>query len=706
MSDTICTDPHKKSSAVLQWALHYAETMGWAIFPAPPDEKKSHKSAEYSGGRRWGATKDADEIRRDFAQWPDAGIGIPTGAENGFWVIETDTKGGKDGAGELAKLQAKHGSLPTTYSTISPSGSVHYYFQHPGTDFYITSSTNKIAHGVDVKGDAGMVVAPPTLRNGAFYDLRVNAAIAEAPAWLLAIVTRKVTDEEKRFVNHAPPTDAPTVAQWEIAKLERYVREALKGNLDWFRDRENVLKTVWGIKRAGYGCEGYQIAQMICEHEEFPETQRVARVDRFWNDAGANKGTVSLNTFWDMCHKTGINDTPDERAAGTKSAEEMFSGVTGAGNYMPSPPLAPPVATPSKDYLLSSAAFVLGFVPPDYLLDGILQKGFLYSLTALTGVGKTTIAMLLAAHVSIGRDLGGLDVAKGPVIYFAGENPTDIRMRWLGLTRAMQIDPETADVHFIDGVVPLSQTAEQITEEIKRKGLAPSLVIVDTAAAYNEGDEENSNNQAGEYARRLRTLTKLPGGPCVIVLCHPAKAAGDDALIPRGGGAFLNEVDGNIALRKLDALVTASAFGKFRGPEFSPLSFELDTVRDHPKLKDVRGRPIPTVIARAIGANDTIRIERGRRMDDDAVLRLLCNRPGISPTDVARALNWKLRAVNGKEPALHHVKAARALERMAKGKLVEERRGGWHATPKGQKDINAVEQSTRNFTPPFPNEQG
>src|ERR1700738_2098092 len=123
MSDTICTDPHKKSSAVLQWALHYAETMGWAIFPAPPDEKKSHKSAEYSGGRRWGATKDADEIRRDFAQWPDAGIGIPTGVENGFWVIETDTKGGKDGASELAKLQAKHAPLPTTYSTISPSGS-------------------------------------------------------------------------------------------------------------------------------------------------------------------------------------------------------------------------------------------------------------------------------------------------------------------------------------------------------------------------------------------------------------------------------------------------------------------------------------------------------------------------------------------------------------------------------------------------------
>ena len=38
----------------------------------------------------------------------------------------------------------------------------------------------------------------------------------------------------------------------------------------------------------------------------------------------------------------------------------------------------------------------------------------------------------------------------------------------------------------------------------------------------------------------------MPGEPCVIVACHPVKNASDDNLIPRGGGAFLNEVDGNL----------------------------------------------------------------------------------------------------------------------------------------------------------------
>lgn len=375
---------------------------------------------------------------------------------------------------------------------------------------------------------------------------------------------------------------------------------------------------------------------------------------------------------------------------------------TPSGDILPMPaPLLLVPSAPAPDLLKTSAEFIDGFVPPDYLLDGVLQRRFCYSLTAQTGVGKTTVAMRLAAHVATGRTLGGLDVQRGAVLYFAGENPTDIQMRWLGLTLSMGIDPATSDVHFVSGVVPFSQTAHQISQEIDRKGLQLALVVVDTAAAYFEGDDENSNTQAVDHARRIRSLTTLPGGPTVLVLCHPTKRAGDDDLIPRGGGAFLNEVDGNIALRKLDSLVTATALGKFRGPEFPPLTFELDTVRDHPKLRDTRGRPIPTVIARPVGADGQARIERRGREDEDAVLRTLCDRPGLSPTDIARALDWHLRATNGKPPAVHHLKAKRTLARLAGAKLVEDRRGNWFATQKGQQELNRMDSMTMASTPGF-----
>jgi hypothetical protein len=44
-------------------ALAYAR-VGWAVFPAPPGTKKSHKSAAFSGGVNWGATRDPEQIRR------------------------------------------------------------------------------------------------------------------------------------------------------------------------------------------------------------------------------------------------------------------------------------------------------------------------------------------------------------------------------------------------------------------------------------------------------------------------------------------------------------------------------------------------------------------------------------------------------------------------------------------------------------------
>ena len=49
--------------------------------------------------------------------------------------------------------------------------------------------------------------------------------------------------------------------------------------------------------------------------------------------------------------------------------------------------------------MMTSAEFVRDFSPPDYLIDGILQRGFIYSNTGSTGTGKTAIALRLLASV-------------------------------------------------------------------------------------------------------------------------------------------------------------------------------------------------------------------------------------------------------------------------------------------------------------------
>jgi hypothetical protein len=42
----------------------------------------------------------------------------------------------------------------------------------------------------------------------------------------------------------------------------------------------------------------------------------------------------------------------------------------------------------------------LVFKTPDYLVDGLFKRGFFYSITAMTGAGKTAVALLLSVAVA------------------------------------------------------------------------------------------------------------------------------------------------------------------------------------------------------------------------------------------------------------------------------------------------------------------
>jgi hypothetical protein len=131
-----------------------------------------------------------------------------------------------------------------------------------------------------------------------------------------------------------------------------------------------------------------------------------------------------LQESWRSCKGRPGCKTEEGRAA---QAQEDFEPVEleGEGHRLAE---TPRIAQTSTE-------FVAGFVPPDYLIEGLLQRRFLYSLTASTGSGKTAQALLLTAHVALGQNLGGREVAKGSVLYFAGENPDDIRMRWFAQTQ-------------------------------------------------------------------------------------------------------------------------------------------------------------------------------------------------------------------------------------------------------------------------------
>ena len=330
--------------------------------------------------------------------------------------------------------------------------------------------------------------------------------------------------------------------------------------------------------------------------------------------------------------------------------------------------------------LQSSARFTGSFVPPDPLISGILQRRFIYALTGHTGRGKTAIALLFAAHVALGHRLGDLDVEQGRVLILAGENPTDAKMRWIALSQQMQFDRNEIDVHWIEGVFKISEGFEQIRREVQELG-GVDFIIIDSSAAFFESDDENNNKQQGVHAKRLRDLTELPGGPCVLVLCHPPKNAGDDNLQPRGGGSYVAEMDGNLTVSKDDMAVELHWQTKLRGPDFAPVNFLLRSVT-HEELKDTKGRLIPTVIAEHLSDIAQEEMTKASRCDEDLVLQALAGNPRASFADLAASLGWY--AKSGKP---NRTKAQRALGRLQRHKLIKKDRGRYEITEKGQKNV-------------------
>jgi AAA domain len=251
-------------------------------------------------------------------------------------------------------------------------------------------------------------------------------------------------------------------------------------------------------------------------------------------------------------------------------------------------------------------------------------------------------------------------------------------MRWIALSQQMQFDRNEIDVHWIEGVFKISEGFEQVRREVEELG-GVDFIIIDSSAAFFEGDDENNNKQQAVHAKRLRDLTDLPGGPCVLVLCHPPKNAGDDNLQPRGGGSYVAEMDGNLTVTKDDMAVELHWQTKLRGPDFAPVNFLLRSVT-HEELKDTKGRLIPTIVAEYVSDTAQEEMTKASRCDEDLALQALAGNPRASLAELATSLGWY---ANSGKP--NRTKAQRTLGRLQRDKLIKKDRGRYEITEKGQK---------------------
>lgn len=163
---------------LLKAALAYARR-GVPVFPCEPGAKRP-----LTRNGHWDATTDARVIERWWKGWPSANVGVPTGKKSGVVVLDVDVDDG--GLESLAKLERAGAPTPKTARARTGGGGIHVFFRYPrGTE--IRNSAGLLGAGLDVRGEGGYVVVPPsrTLDPYVWVD---SSPLAEA-SWLIERLT-------------------------------------------------------------------------------------------------------------------------------------------------------------------------------------------------------------------------------------------------------------------------------------------------------------------------------------------------------------------------------------------------------------------------------------------------------------------------------------------------------------------------------------
>lgn len=155
MMSSLFADPDRRRAAFraeLFWWVELYAAKGLPLFPVAGDKRPLVKW-------KHGATADIRQLHAWWTRWPDAMIGMKTGTASGLVVLDVDVKNGCNG---FETMRANGWQLPADAIEVkTPSGGSHFYFRNPNGQT-IRNSAGKIGPGLDIRGEGGFIVLPPS----------------------------------------------------------------------------------------------------------------------------------------------------------------------------------------------------------------------------------------------------------------------------------------------------------------------------------------------------------------------------------------------------------------------------------------------------------------------------------------------------------------------------------------------------------------
>ena len=497
-----------------------AVSNGWSIFPCRPGSKDP---ATAHGCKD--ASNDPEQVRQWWTWQPTANIGIACGPSR-LIVIDLDVSETKDGLERWEILTDWHGHVQT-YQVNTPSGGCHFYYQLPEGWEPVGCSTSKLAPGIDVRGVGGYVIGAGSVRaDGEAYTHAGDFfAVAPCPKWLHDMLTAKPTSKPSGPPPIRPVHGDDPLGRFALDNDLAAIRNAPEGTRNDTLNRAAFHQSqlnYWGralpdarerIEQAGHGCglEPSEVARTVGSGWDAGQSDPGTEPDPRWG---------SSDTAADLRHLAVVPVADDGDQAEHLDPHHGW-GIVDRMAPRPDPP----------------PALVAGFWP----------AGASITIAGAGGSCKSYLALNIAAHLALGREILGTPAAPPKTVLYIDlemdANELDQRLEAFGITNEqLPADRFIYSNPIVSYAMDADDGAVALLSLVEAYGI--EVVVFDTMSKIVAGPEnDNDTYQA------LHRKTQIPLKHRGVSVCwldhvgHLNTGAGKKSGQARGASAKSQNVD-------------------------------------------------------------------------------------------------------------------------------------------------------------------
>lgn len=502
-------------------ALKYLHA-GFSVIPLGNITKDETGSKKIEYPISWQKFQKELPTYEDIDSWSKyPNLGIATGRVSNLLVLDLDSyKPGFD-----ADL-VKSFNLPITPVQETASGGKQYFFKYPmEIDIHNAVCIGHNGSGIDIRGDGGMVIVPPTKTSYGAYSWLVDPfemPLADVPPTLLALLEKDHSSESGKKQSIADLTS--------LSKGE---------------GRDNSLTKICGTL-------AFSLHPNRWATEIYPTMMAV-----------------------NSTYKPPLPHKDLKRIYESITGKEMRRRQSGGNVHPEAQPKQEKVFTPaiSIDELMDKEFPLARFV-----IDPYFESGTLNMVSAPPNTWKSWLLFYFINYIAKGMDVfDNFKTEKSSIMVVNEEDNARLvkeRLKMLGTERGLPVY-----FHIMEGLKVNKETVPLLIKEIQEKEI--KVIIFDSLRAVHDANE-NDSQEMQAVMDMFKEIARV--GVTVIFTHHNRKRnigekSNDNAEMSRGSTAINAAISGHLSLEEEDRdgykfLIVRHLKSK-AGPKHDPIELEI-----------------------------------------------------------------------------------------------------------------------------------